>query len=317
MSNQAIATSSNKVLEAVTTRVRTFQNNGEIHFPANYSPENALKSAWLVIQETKDRNSKAALSVCTQASVANAMLSMVIQGLNPVKKQGYFIVYGDQLQFQRSYFGTMAVCKHTTGAREIFAEVVYDGDEFEYMIRRGKKVVTKHVQKLGNINRTKIVAAYCTIVTADDQEISDIMTFDEIKMAWKKSKTGAMKDGELNATSTHGEYTAEMSKKTVINRACKTHINSSDDGGLVIQHFNTQESTMVDAEVDADIQANANTIPLSMTDYSSNNSSYNIDQETGEILSDEQDAPPAPEESAPIISESAAPVTSAGVTLGF
>jgi recombination protein RecT len=128
MSNQALTTgvSSDKVLDLVTAKVRTFQNNGEIHFPANYSPENALKSAWLTIQETKDRNQKAALAVCTKASVANAMLSMVIQGLNTTKKQGYFIVYGDQLQFQRSYFGTMAVCKQATGAKEIFAEIVSD-----------------------------------------------------------------------------------------------------------------------------------------------------------------------------------------------
>jgi recombination protein RecT len=275
MSNNQLAVNTNKTLEAVTARVRQFQANQEIHFPANYSPENALKSAWLIIQETKDRNGKSALAVCTQASVANAMLSMVIQGLNPVKKQGYFIVYGDQLQFQRSYFGTMAVCRQVTGAKEIFGEVVYEGDEFEYTIKRGKKIITKHVQTLGNVDRKKIIAAYCTIVTSDDQEFSDIMTFEEIKQAWKKSKTGAIKDGELNTSSTHGEYTAEMSKKTVINRACKAYINSSDDSNLVINHFNANETALQDAQVEAEISTNANVIPI------------DIDYSTGEILDDE------------------------------
>lgn len=278
MSNNQLTVMPKTLADSVLAKVKTFQNNSEIYFPTNYSPENALKAAWLVILETKDRNSKPALEVCTVESVANAMLSMVIQGLNPVKKQGYFIVYGNQLQFQRSYFGTMAVCKQVTGAKEIFAEVVYEGDEFEYTIKRGKKTVAKHVQKLGNIDRKKIIAAYCTIVTADDEEISDIMTFDEIKMAWKKSKTGAMKDGELNTTSTHGEYTAEMSKKTVTNRACKTHINSSDDSNLVIRHFNSQDTIIVDAEVDAEIQANANTIPLDVVDY-----------DTGEVIEESPD----------------------------
>jgi recombination protein RecT len=287
-----------KVLDNVSARVRQFQNNGEIHFPANYSPENALKASWLIIQETKDMAKRPALQVCTKASVANAMLSMVIQGLNPVKKQGYFIVYGNQLQFQRSYFGTMAVCKQVTGAKDIFAEVVYEGDEFEYTIRRGKKTVTKHVQKLGNIDRKKILAAYCTIVTVDDQEISDIMTFDEIQQSWKKSKTGAMKDGELNPTSTHAEYTAEMSKKTVTNRACKNHINSSDDSNLVINHFNAQETTLVDAQVDAEISANANMIPLDMDDYSSSdNYPDNVDCDTGEIIEER------PEEISPYVSD--------------
>jgi recombination protein RecT len=274
MSNELVVSKS-KVLESVSARVRQFQNNAEIHFPMNYSPDNALKSAWLIIQETKDRTGKSALQVCTQESIANSMLSMVVQGLNPNKKQGYFIVYGNQLQFQRSYFGTMAVCKQTTGAKDIFAEVVYEGDEFAYEIRRGKKVVTKHIQTLGNIDRKKIVAAYCTIVTADDTEFSDIMTFDELKQSWKKSKTGAMKDGVLNETSTHGEYTAEMSKKTVTNRACKTYINSSDDSGLVIEHFNRQEAAIVDAEVRTEISEYANTIELD---------DYVIDTDTGECV---------------------------------
>jgi recombination protein RecT len=93
-----------------------------------------------------------------------------------------------------------------------------------------------------------------------------------------------MKDGELNTTSTHGEYTAEMSKKTVINRACKTFINSSDDTNLVIQHFNSQDSNIVDAEIDAEISDNANTIPIDMGNYN------NVDTDTGEIY----DAPVAP-----------------------
>ena len=277
MSNQLV-TGQKTTADLVVARVKQFQQNGEIHFPMNYSPENALKSAWLIIQETKDRNGKFALEVCTKESVANAMLSMVVQGLNPNKKQGYFIAYGNQLQFQRSYFGTMAVCKQVTGAKEIFAEVVYEGDEFEYEIYRGKKKVTKHVQKLGNIDRKKVVAAYCTIVTAEDKEFSDIMTFDEIQQAWKKSKTGAMKDGVLNTTSTHGEYTAEMSKKTVTNRACKSYINSSDDTNLmIVRHFNQESTDRVDVEVKEEIEINANTVMLDTIDYS-----------TGEIIEENQ-----------------------------
>ena len=98
MSNQLAVRK--ETIDIVTARVREFQNKGELYFPSNYVPENALKSAWLTIQETEDKNRKPALEVCTKESIANALLSMVIQGLNPDKKQCYFIVYGNKLQLQ-------------------------------------------------------------------------------------------------------------------------------------------------------------------------------------------------------------------------
>jgi recombination protein RecT len=128
MSNQ-LALVKKDVVDVVAAKVREFQERGEIHFPANYSPENAMKAAWLILQSTFDRNKRPALEICTKDSIANALLDMVIQGLNPAKKQGYFIVYGNQLVFLRSYFGTMAVTKRVTGAKEINANVIYEGDE--------------------------------------------------------------------------------------------------------------------------------------------------------------------------------------------
>ena len=118
-------------VDVVAAKVRKFQENGELHFPANYSPENAMKSAWLCIQETKDRNSRPALEVCTKSSIANALLNMVVQGLNPAKKQCYFIVYGNQLTLQRSYFGAIHIAKTVDPSIEdVTAHVVYE-DEVE------------------------------------------------------------------------------------------------------------------------------------------------------------------------------------------
>lgn len=63
---------------------------------------------------------------------------MVVQGLNPAKNQGYFIMYGDKVQFQRSYHGTMAVTKRVAGAEEINAEVIFEGDEVKYKTKTEK-----------------------------------------------------------------------------------------------------------------------------------------------------------------------------------
>ena len=241
------------VVDVVGKKVQEFVSRGELHLPPNYSVENAMKSAWLILQNTVDKDKRPVLEVCSKDSIANALLDMAVQGLNPAKKQGYFIAYGKQLVFQRSYFGTMAVTKRVAGAKDIFAEVVYKGDEFEYTIHRGNKVITKHVQRIENVDPDNIVAAYCTIVFDDDRQFTDVMTWDEIQKAWSKSKNNPDREG-----STHKDFAQEMARKTVINRACKRYLNSSDDGSLLMQHINRADEVAAEAEVEAEIEENAN-----------------------------------------------------------
>jgi len=241
------------VVDVVGKKVQEFVARGELHLPPNYSVENAMKSAWLILQNTVDKDKRPVLQVCTRDSIANALLDMAVQGLNPAKKQGYFIAYGRQLVFQRSYFGTMAVTKRVAGAKDIFAELVYKGDEFEYTIHRGNKVITKHVQRIENVDPDNIVAAYCTIIFDDDRQFTDIMTWAEIQKAWSKSKMNPDKEG-----STHKEFAQEMARKTVINRACKRYLNSSDDGSLLMYHVNRADEVAAEAEVEAEIAENAN-----------------------------------------------------------
>ncbi len=249
----ALALVKKDVVDVVGKKVQEFVSRGELHLPPNYSVENAMKSAWLILQNTFDKDKRPVLQVCTRDSIANALLDMAVQGLNPAKKQGYFIAYGKQLVFQRSYFGTMAVTKRVAGAKDIFAELVYKGDEFEYGIQRGNKIITKHIQRIENVDPDNIVAAYCTIIFDDDRQFTDIMTWQEIQKAWSKSKMNPDKEG-----STHKEFAQEMARKTVINRACKRYLNSSDDGSLLMQHINREDEVVVEAEVEAEIAENAN-----------------------------------------------------------
>ena len=241
------------VVDVVGKKVQEFVARGELHLPPNYSVENAMKSAWLILQNTVDKDKRPVLQVCTRDSIANALLDMAVQGLNPAKKQGYFIAYGKQLVFQRSYFGTMAVTKRVAGAKDIFAEIVYKGDEFEYQIKNGNKYITKHIQKIENVDPNNIVAAYCTIIFDDDRQFTDIMTWAEIQKAWSKSKMNPDKEG-----STHKDFAQEMARKTVINRACKRYLNSSDDGSLLMYHVNRADEVAAEAEVEAEIEENAN-----------------------------------------------------------
>src|ERR1700710_1392956 len=95
----------------VLAKVNDFTTHGNLQLPNGYSAENALRSAWLIIQQTQDLSKRPALEVCTKESIANALFEMVLKGLSPAKKQCYFIVYGTKLQMQQSYFGTIAISK--------------------------------------------------------------------------------------------------------------------------------------------------------------------------------------------------------------
>lgn len=242
------------VVDVVAERIRQFQESKQIMLPANYSVENAMKSAWLALQATTTKDGQPVLSYCTRDSIANALLDMVVQGLNPAKKQCYFIAYGKQLVCQRSYFGTIHVVKQMAGAKDVYAECVYEGDEFEYALDRGNKRIIKHVQRIENVHPDKIVAAYAVIVFGDERpDYVEIMTMDQIRQAWSKSRNNPNADNSV-----HKQFPDQMAMRTVINRACKRYINTSNDDYLFQEHFNRADEIAAEAEFEEELAANAN-----------------------------------------------------------
>lgn len=216
------------ISEQVLSRIEQFQKDGSMILPKNYSVENHMKSAWLALQEVEDKEHHKALQICTKESIANSLLDMVLQGLSVSKKQGYFIVYGNKLIFQRSYFGTIALAKRAGGiVSEPVANVIYDGDDFQYEIdpKTAKVSIIKHSQKLENIDNSKIKGAYALVTLADGTTQVTIMSMQQIRAAWGQGAT----KGNSPA---HKNFAEEMAKKTVIGRACKVIINSSDDAWL-------------------------------------------------------------------------------------
>ena len=216
------------ISEQVLSRIEQFQKDGSMILPKNYSVENHMKSAWLALQEVEDKEHHKALQICTKESIANSLLDMVLQGLSVSKKQGYFIVYGNKLIFQRSYFGTIALAKRAGGiVAEPVANVIYEGDDFQYEInpKTAKVSIIKHSQKLENIDNSKIKGAYALVTLADGTTQVTIMSMQQIRAAWGQGAT----KGNSPA---HKNFAEEMAKKTVIGRACKAIINSSDDAWL-------------------------------------------------------------------------------------
>lgn len=220
----------NKITKSVMNKIGELEKSGGITVPKNYSVGNQINLAMLKLTSMKDRDDQLILPQVTPQSVANALLSMCILGLSLEKNQCCFIKYKDELQFQVQYQGRIALAKRLGGAGDPQAQVIYEGDVFEYEInpRTGKKAVIKHEQKLQNIDNAKIVGAWAIVPYADHPEIDpkvEVMTMAEIRQAWMQGAT----KGQSPA---HRNFAQEMAKKTVIDRACKLFITTSDDAGI-------------------------------------------------------------------------------------
>lgn len=216
-----------ETISKVLEKINAFKEAGELRLPANYSPENALKSAFLMLQDTFDRDGNPVLEVCTPASIANALLDMVIKGVSPVKKQCYFIAYGKELACDPSYFGNQVTAKRVGGVKDIKGVAIYHDDVFVYEKDpvTGRNKVLEHKQNLENIDHEKVKGAYA-IVTFNDGTIDvEIMSMKQIRQAWMQGAT----KGNSPA---HKNFSDEMAEKTVINRACKSIINTTDDATL-------------------------------------------------------------------------------------
>lgn len=256
MTNQ-LAIIQKDITDSVNSKLGELQKEGLV-IPQNYNASNALKSAFFKLQEVKDKSNRPALEVCTKESIANALLDMTVQGLSPAKTQCYFVVYGSQLQLLRSYFGTQTVLKRLSGVKDIWANVIYKDDVFDYENYHGRERLISH--KTAFENRDKdILGAYAVVQTTEGEEILTVMTRKEIETSWGQSKT---------SQSVHKKFPQEMAKRTVINRAAKAFVNTSDDSDLLIEAVNRSTENEYEPqikdmgeiqEVQQEIEQNANT----------------------------------------------------------
>lgn len=265
----------------VLAKVNTFQESGELTLPKDYNVGNALKSAYLVLLETEDKDKKPVLQSCTQESIANSLLKMVVWGLSPLKKQCYFVAYGNKLKCSPDYTGNIALAKRYADLKNIKSNAIHEGDifEFEVDVETGRKKILKHKQTLDSIGSKNILGAYAIYEMNDGSFDTEIMNITQIKDAWNQ---GPMKGG----SPAHKNFPDRMARKTVINRACDALIRSSDDKALY-ESEEEQDENSVEDSVNKNISQNANKKVLDFN---------NADIEEANVISEE--TPPV-EESKP------------------
>lgn len=233
----------------VLAKVESFQKSGELILPKDYVVENALKSAYIILSDPKNN----LLEKCDKSSVAEALLKMVVYGVSPIKKQCYFIPYGQKLECSVSYAGNIAIAKRYGNLKSIKANAIFEGDTFEFEVdaTNGRRKITKHTQTLESIGNPVLKGAYAVYELKDGTIDVEIMNIKQIQAAWGQG-------GSKGNSPAHKNFGDQMAVKTVINRACKLLISSSDDS---ILYDPLEENDYVDTakgKVEQEIRDNAN-----------------------------------------------------------
>lgn len=188
------------------------------NMPKDFNYVNAIKMTMLKLQDVKDKNGRSALEVCTPASIQTELFRMCCRGLNAALNQVYFIVRGDKLCIQDSYFGKILMVKRIFPDWYPVPVVIRVGDIFEYGIdpTTGIKHIIKHEQKLENIDKD-FVGGYIYLPNGELY----IMTKKQILTAWSKSSS--------KEQSVHKSFDEKMVGKTLINSGCNIIINATPE----------------------------------------------------------------------------------------
>ena len=270
----------NELVTKVANKVKAMVENNQINIPENYSIVNAVQAAYFKLTEVDFKKKTSLMDSATPESVAFSLQDMAIQALSVAKNQGYFIVYGDKMQFTRSYHGTQAVLKRLNGVKDVWANVIWKGEEFDVEYNeRGQLAFKSHsVNWMAATGKKEdILGAYCIIERDDGVQFLTVMTMAEIQTSWSQSSMQTVQN----------KYPQEMAKRTVINRASKAFINTSDDSDLFIGAINrTTENEFEDDKPMREIN------PQHEIDQNANKEVLDfVEPTTGEIIETAKEVP--------------------------
>jgi recombinational DNA repair protein RecT len=205
--------------DIVIARINELCQQG-MTLPQGYNHVNAIKASLIKLSETKNKEGKPFTEVCTQASIQTALLTMVQKGLDVSRNQGYFCVRGNQLLFQDQYQGIVKQITELYPKYTPNPQVIYDGDVIEigYDTNTGRRKLISHETKIENIDKD-FVGAYIYTPCNDGGQDLYVMTKKQIVTAWMKSNNKSL--------SVHKEFTTQMARKTIINSALKSIIDSN------------------------------------------------------------------------------------------
>ena len=178
------------------------------------SPERAARMIQIMSTAIK-RNPQ--LQECSPSSIIGGMLQAAMLNLdfNPSLGLCYLVPYGKEAQFQLGYRGMITLAHRSKEILEIYAEVVYEDDEF--YIEYGLNRVLSHVPKFLHIgDSTKIKYVYAVAKTKDGGTFYTVLSKPQIEALRKRSPMQKFKMNGAWAT----DY-GEMAKAKAIKQLFK------------------------------------------------------------------------------------------------
>jgi len=125
-------------VKTLQSRVKKMASQFEAALPKTITPERMMR----IVLTTIRQNPK--LAACSEESFFGAILTALQLGLEPNTPLGqcYLIPYAGEVNFQMGYQGLLELAYRTDKYMRIDAEVVYEGDKFEF--NYGLDAVLKH-----------------------------------------------------------------------------------------------------------------------------------------------------------------------------
>lgn len=216
------------IADEASTWLSTELSSQSFKVPEGYDLKGEVSSAMVKLSGMTDKAGKPILSIVSRESVLMFLKDMTTQGLSFTRNQCYAIPYGNELKLQRSYFGTISALSNMFPGYEPTANVIYDGDTFDYGTDslNGYNYIDNHVSSFLNRDNP-IVGVYGSIIdkATGKRVYGAVMTRKEIDKSWNKARTKNVQE----------EFPTEMAKRTLINRMCKLFINSKPTGMTAMQ----------------------------------------------------------------------------------
>lgn len=183
--------------------------------PGGQSPNAIIQAAVFQISTTP------ALKECSIPSLIGAVLNTSLLGLNPTLGHCFYVPRnvkrGDNWEkeciFQVGYQGLIELAYRTGNIRELFADVVREGDTFGF--ERGTNPKITHKPQLDNTG--KLIAAYAVVEFVNGGRQFVVMGRNEIE----KRRLASSNQKGSEATGIWAQWTDEMWKKTALRSLLK------------------------------------------------------------------------------------------------
>ena len=231
--------------EEVIKNIEDSVRSGSITVPPHYDYKKAIAGVKSYVAHCLASESEAERTFLdgSAASLSTALYDMLTLGLSLHDKSCYLFRKSrktGQYTLRRSYYGTEKIIRELYPDSKIFAAAVYEGEQFNMgRFVNGKPVEISHYPDLECMNKGNIIASYAVILDKDDKVIG-----------YSVLNSTALANIKLNGGFVNPvwkTYPEEMAKKSAINRACKTLVNSipaylkNEQTDEMISSFNKSE----------------------------------------------------------------------------